>query len=152
MDKRQRLYEILTKIEFNVDSWNKSVISTDHYWKRKQELIDQILALDTPTMSEEEIEKVIQDTLRNTPIAGDFDKTHAIYANEAVIIKLAKVLTGKIPLKIPEYVCDACGKPCDLAGWNKPKIEKLIQKSGYPQVFLTSKINELIDAVNEMRE
>lgn len=36
-------------------------------------------------MTNEEMEKEIRDKLRSTPIAGDFDRTRAIYPNEAVI-------------------------------------------------------------------
>ena len=43
-------------------------------------------------MSREEIVKVIGEHLRNVPIAGDWDRTRAIYLNEKVIEGLADAL------------------------------------------------------------
>ena len=43
-------------------------------------------------VSVEEIEKTVKDKIFNIPIAGDFDRTRAMYANEAAIKTIATAI------------------------------------------------------------
>lgn len=54
----------------------------DGKWIRKDELMKKM----------EGIEKVIESKIRTVPIAGDFDRTRAIYINEIGISNLASAL------------------------------------------------------------
>ena len=48
--------------------------------------------------------------------------------NASVHTDMSPDFPGDDPKKMREgtccYICDACGKPCDLAEWNKPKKEE----------------------------
>ncbi len=47
-------------------------------------------------MNDKSLKEEIKNILRTTPIAGDFDRTRAIYLNEAVIDRILSLLVEKL--------------------------------------------------------
>lgn len=139
----KRLREILEKFLFYYIPHN-GVYQPAHI----DQAIKEIQELCEP-MSREDIEKIVATKLRTTPIAGDFDRTRCIYANEAVIQSLIDELVGKLSTprltdKVyigiskccdapawftdknasgnPISVCDKCEKVCNMYKPNKPRL------------------------------
>jgi len=78
-------------------------------------------------LGEEEIKKAIEHIVRTTPIAGNFDRTRAIYLNELCVDELAKALTNKIAKEPTRFgdICTKCGYEKSLH--NCPECSNLLK-------------------------
>ena len=105
MNTKERIAEIVNEIV--VTAFTLGLKNTPAPELYKEVKVDQLLGL---FLSEEEIEKIIKEILITTPIAGDFDRTKAIYANEAIISKLAQALSTTLKPSWTELELDKVNK------------------------------------------